>query len=164
MQIKLTFKEGGAFDFSTIFERIKETVQQAAESARETGSSVHPSDLDLEQLPAYEEAVGGARGDRRVSQQPTASAPNSTRLPAVTAQGYPDEKSASSASTASAPRPARTANTAAPPTALQRPTPANPNATTIEQPRPAPNEPPPGYDEANDATIANNLERQVRDE
>jgi hypothetical protein len=52
----LTFKEGGAFDFHTIFEQIKERVHQAYTVARESGErpTAATLDVDLEQLPAYE--------------------------------------------------------------------------------------------------------------
>lgn len=53
MELKLTFKEGGAFDFHQVFEQIKERVHHAHTIARESG---RPLDVDLEQLPAYEPA------------------------------------------------------------------------------------------------------------
>ena len=49
--MKLTFKEGGAFDFHQVFEQIKERVHHAQSVARDSG---RPLDVDLEQLPAYE--------------------------------------------------------------------------------------------------------------
>ena len=51
VELKLTFKEGGAFDFHQVFEQIKERVHHAQSMARESG---RPLDVDLEQLPAYE--------------------------------------------------------------------------------------------------------------
>lgn len=48
--MRLVFKDGGAFDFQTILERVKERVMQA----REEGISVQ--DATLEDLPAYEDA------------------------------------------------------------------------------------------------------------
>ncbi|OJD40737.1 ww-domain-binding protein [Diplodia corticola] len=74
LELKLTFKDGGAYDFSQGYERIKERMQQAIEVARESGNyhgSVDGSDngslrtggplagvdlntVHLEQLPAYE--------------------------------------------------------------------------------------------------------------
>ena len=53
----MTFKEGGAFDFSSTYERIKEQMAQALDIARESGRAGAgglPA-ADLEQLPAYEE-------------------------------------------------------------------------------------------------------------
>ncbi|OTA36684.1 hypothetical protein BTJ68_03294 [Hortaea werneckii EXF-2000] len=69
LEIKLTFKEGGAFDFHTTFERVKERLQQAVEVSRisgdGTGSSraamngVDISNVNLEDLPAYQEESDG---------------------------------------------------------------------------------------------------------
>lgn len=55
VELKLTFKEGGAFDFHTTFEQIKERLYQAQMVARENGQR-GAVDVDLEQLPAYEAA------------------------------------------------------------------------------------------------------------
>ncbi|KAG9229335.1 hypothetical protein BJ875DRAFT_200972 [Amylocarpus encephaloides] len=58
VELRFTFKEGGAFDYHTVFEQIKERLYQAYTIARETGhNGVAGSDLtnvNLEQLPAYE--------------------------------------------------------------------------------------------------------------
>lgn len=54
VELKLTFKEGGAFDFHSKFERLKERAQQA----HETESTRHPAQsghVDLEDLPVYQE-------------------------------------------------------------------------------------------------------------
>ena len=61
IELRLTFREGGAFDFHTIFEQIKERLYQAYTTARETGAARGADGLDLtnvhlEQLPAYEPA------------------------------------------------------------------------------------------------------------
>jgi len=61
LELKLTFKDGGAFDFHTKFETLRERMRQAIEVAR--ASETIPSqnqqvDLDtvhLDELPAYEE-------------------------------------------------------------------------------------------------------------
>ena len=50
----MTFREGGAFDFHTKFELVKERLHHAQSVARETGRPT--ADVDLEQLPAYEAA------------------------------------------------------------------------------------------------------------
>ena len=84
LPLKLTFKEGGAFDFSTTFERIKETLAQAMDMARESGRLVDGADVDLEQLPAYEELGGGARPPVPI-QRPTPVAPNGVHSPAPAA-------------------------------------------------------------------------------
>lgn len=64
IELKLVFKDGGAFDFYTIFERVKERFLQALENARASGRVAEGGTMGavhLEDLPAYEEppAVGG---------------------------------------------------------------------------------------------------------
>ncbi|KAI9806128.1 MAG: hypothetical protein M1833_004535 [Piccolia ochrophora] len=74
VEVKMTFRDGGAFDFHSHFERIKERLQQAVEVARNNGqlsgdgsehaagrgggalAAVNMDNVHLEQLPAYEEA------------------------------------------------------------------------------------------------------------
>ncbi|KAH8812007.1 hypothetical protein F5884DRAFT_877388 [Xylogone sp. PMI_703] len=58
VNIKMTFREGGAFDFHTLFEQIKEKVLQAYSVAQELGTTrnLNLADVDLENLPAYEPA------------------------------------------------------------------------------------------------------------
>ncbi|KAI9375295.1 hypothetical protein BJX61DRAFT_170334 [Aspergillus egyptiacus] len=56
VQLKVTFKDGGAFDFHNGFERIKERLQQAVEISGESGrgaGNVNLSSVHLEELPAY---------------------------------------------------------------------------------------------------------------
>ena len=69
IELKLTFNEGGAPDFHSNFERIKERLQQAVEAARDSGvtlnaagfvGGVNMDSVHLEQLPTYE----GSRNDR----------------------------------------------------------------------------------------------------
>ena len=71
MEIKLTFKDGGAFDFHTKFEQVKEKLQQAVDVARVRGdgsasagsraamSGVDTTNVNLEDLPAYREESDG---------------------------------------------------------------------------------------------------------
>ncbi|KAI6934703.1 hypothetical protein KC355_g16032, partial [Hortaea werneckii] len=69
LEIKLTFKEGGAFDFHTTFERVKERLQQAVEVSRISGdgsgssrtamNGMDVSNVNLEDLPAYQEESDG---------------------------------------------------------------------------------------------------------
>lgn len=60
VDLRMTFREGGAFDHHTIFEQIKERLWNAVQVAREDGrADVAP--VDLEQLPRYEAA--GEEGD-----------------------------------------------------------------------------------------------------
>ncbi|KAL4908233.1 hypothetical protein BDW74DRAFT_98601 [Aspergillus multicolor] len=56
VHLKVTFKEGGAFDFHNQFERVKERLQQAVEISRESGrgaGDVNMAGVHLEELPAY---------------------------------------------------------------------------------------------------------------
>lgn len=58
VELRLTFREGGAFDWHTIFEQIKERLYYAAQTAREQGRPLEMNgDVNLEQLPAYEAAT-----------------------------------------------------------------------------------------------------------
>lgn len=63
IEIKFTFKEGGATDFHSHFERIKERFQQAVEAAQGDGlngsrnahfTTVNLDSVHLDQLPTYE--------------------------------------------------------------------------------------------------------------
>lgn len=72
VELKLTFREGGAFDYHTVFEQIKERLHHALSLAREEGRGIgglgpmgaaELAAVHLEQLPAYEparEVVDGA--------------------------------------------------------------------------------------------------------
>lgn len=68
VELRLTFREGGAFDFSATFEQIKERLTQAVSLARENGQRVNGvngvnfENVHLEQLPAYEAPEGGVPG------------------------------------------------------------------------------------------------------
>lgn len=64
VELKFTFKEGGAFDFQSKFERVKERLQQVVEVARIHGDAPVANGLDdrtvdLEELPAYQEESQG---------------------------------------------------------------------------------------------------------
>ncbi|KAK3641074.1 hypothetical protein LTR56_011520 [Elasticomyces elasticus] len=61
VEIKFTFKEGGAFDFHTNFERVKERMQQAVEvnGMNSDAARTAPLNVDLEDLPAYQEESEG---------------------------------------------------------------------------------------------------------
>ncbi|KAF7713686.1 Uncharacterized protein PECH_000617 [Penicillium ucsense] len=57
IQVKVTFKEGGAFDFHTNFERIRERLEQAVENIGDAGRGMQGVDLSavhLDELPAYD--------------------------------------------------------------------------------------------------------------
>ena len=70
VEVKFTFKEGGAYDFANAYEKVKEQVVQQREMANEIGA-VGTGDVTLEPLPVYE-----ARDSSGRSQEPArASAP-----------------------------------------------------------------------------------------
>ncbi|MCJ1255989.1 hypothetical protein MMC24_003808 [Lignoscripta atroalba] len=145
IQIKMTFKDGGAFDFHSTFERVKETLSQAIDIARESGhvargsgqmQGVDLSTVHLEQLPAYEE-IGNSRTMEPPSQvqQPIPLSPRSTRR-------APSRDSGVSSDNESA-----------------KPLSYEPSTSRQFQP---PNEPPPGYEEAQQSSVVHNLEESVR--
>ncbi|KAI4288454.1 MAG: hypothetical protein L6R35_002283 [Caloplaca aegaea] len=137
VKLSMTFKDGGAFDFATIYERIKETAAQAVEVARENGRSQGPdlADVNLEQLPAYEE-VGNAMS----VPPPLPTLQRPTPISAVTAQVPPRESGIVV--------PSDDEKNSRPP------------ATAGQQQYPPPNEPPPGYEEVQQGSIADSLERR----
>jgi len=79
VELKMTFKEGGAFDFHSTYERIKDRLQQAVEIARESGrltgdgedtsqghgagvlAGVNMDAVHLDELPTYD--VANASGN-----------------------------------------------------------------------------------------------------
>ena len=82
VELRLTFREGGAFDFHTIFEQIKERLYQAYTVARETGQrdgNVDLANVHLEQLPAYEPAREVEREEERVILSPIPVRPGEAR-------------------------------------------------------------------------------------
>lgn len=69
VEVKMTFKEGGAFDFHTAYERVRERLQQAVEVSRIDGdgsgsgrsamNGVEVGNVDLEELPVYQRRGSG---------------------------------------------------------------------------------------------------------
>jgi hypothetical protein len=62
LEVKMTFKEGGAYDFASTFERIKERLAQVVENARESGQMegreedlIDLGQVHLDELPTYEQ-------------------------------------------------------------------------------------------------------------
>ena len=107
VQLKVPFKEGGAFDFQNQFERIKERLQQAMEVSPETtrgNQDVNLSSVHLDELPAYEgpqgSDLGGARreneGSSSTSHGNTGQVPDySGPEPAEPPPGYEEVQSQS---------------------------------------------------------------------
>jgi len=113
-------------------------LSQAIDVARESGRPVGGAgvDVDLEQLPAYEEAAGG-QGAPVAVQRPTPISPGRGRGQRV----------------------APAANNGV--VGLGGEGSVRPGATESEVPPPPPDEPPPGYDEVQQSSVARNLERSV---
>ncbi|KAJ4343694.1 hypothetical protein N0V95_006559 [Ascochyta clinopodiicola] len=131
----MEFKEGGAFDFHNTLERLKERLRQTIDVARESGvdETVAAGNVNMEDLPAYEDT----RQHTSVPEVPL-SPPVSAGLSGASAGGPV----------------AATAKTESP----QRSSP--PQSTQPFQP---PSEPPPGYEEVQRSSIADELERRLSD-
>lgn len=138
IQLKMTFKDGGAFDFHSHFERIKERLQQVVEQARDSGTltgnalqtgrlgPVNFSNVHLEELPAYE----GPAGSSSITTNGTGSASSASQGLNKEGHNAPDNNSTSER---------------APQHSFEPPT-----------------EPPPGYEEVQQQSVANELESQLR--
>lgn len=128
IELKLTFKEGGAPDFHSNFERIKERLHQAVEASnlgrRPDGflNGVNMDSVHLDQLPTYE-----ASGQDRVAPEDIITAPSVGNMPSNT------EIAPSSLTTAQG-----RSDTAAPPL-----------------------DAPPGYEEAQQRSVEQELERRL---
>lgn len=60
VQLSLTFKDGGAYEFHDKFVALRERVLQAREMARANGGDGGAANVHLEQLPAYDAAGSSA--------------------------------------------------------------------------------------------------------
>jgi hypothetical protein len=143
----MEFKEGGAFDFDTTFQRLRERLRQAVDVARESGlasgdgadvgdgrgggalSGVNMDNVHLEDLPAYEDS----RADRVVS--PQAPIPSPPVLQRDSVMGASQGEQADKTSSVSSPQ---------------------------QEAFSPPTEPPPGYEEVQQSSIADELERRLR--
>jgi hypothetical protein len=138
----MEFKEGGAFDFSTTFERLKERLRQAVDVARESGlatgdgtdtgdgrgggalAGVNLNSVHLEDLPAYEES------------------------PTIPSHAFPSPQPGDAIATG--------------PSSPQAADMSSPARSPQEQNFEPPLEPPPGYEEVQRDSIVNELERRLR--
>ncbi|GAB7364029.1 hypothetical protein MBLNU230_g4586t1 [Neophaeotheca triangularis] len=134
VEVKFTFKEGGAFDFHTQYERIRERLQQAIEVSRIQGdgasssagamNGVDVSNVNLEDLPAYQEQSDGPLMPPTAVAAAAAAAQQPQRDSGIAVQ---DER----------PRPKATDNAFSPP-----------------------NEPPPGYEETQMAGLQDEMDKR----
>ncbi|KAF2423073.1 hypothetical protein EJ08DRAFT_457947 [Tothia fuscella] len=147
LELKMTFKDGGAFDFHTSFERIKERLQQAVDVARESGqlvgdgtetrggagggtlSGLNLDLVNLDELPAYEDATRAAG----ISTDATTSPP--AQQPLV---NLDDTPSSTMPSTSRGQRDSR------------------------DEVFTPPEEPPPGYESVQNQSVGEELERRMR--
>ncbi|KAL8782360.1 MAG: hypothetical protein Q9213_005438 [Squamulea squamosa] len=143
IKLSMTFKDGGAFDFATTYEQLKETITQAVEVARESGrqqSASDFSDINLEQLPAYED-IGNTTA---VSAAPNPPIQQPTPITPTAAPNYtPQRESESTLSSAQ----------------------DDEMSSRGSEQQPPPDEPPPGYEEAQQQStnsVVENLERNLR--
>ena len=135
IELKLVFNEGGAADFHSNFERIKERLQQAVEAARDGGSGaghgvgtlagVNMDAVHLDQLPTYE--ASGQDAVAPIPQEPPLQRP---RVASPIAANISQDGAAE--------------------------TPLRRNLMTAEPP----NEPPPGYEETQQNSIQQEFERR----
>lgn len=155
IELKLTFKDGGAYDFHAKYELLRERLQQAVEASsanmggegsrrRSAGMAAPAEAVHLEQLPAYAE-----RGDGPL--MPPVSVPQPMPPPqrgagGVVANGVNGDGAAPSSSMDSAVGGSSKAAEAAREQAM------------------TPDEPPPGYEEAQLAGLNEELERRRRED
>ncbi|KAI9798530.1 MAG: hypothetical protein M1825_005335 [Sarcosagium campestre] len=79
--VKIVFREGGAFDFHTTFEGIKERLRQVVRAAHESGRISDSAVLEaahLEQLPAYSDATNSRPAPGLTGQSPQDSGRSTT--------------------------------------------------------------------------------------
>lgn len=118
VQLKVTFKEGGAFDFHNHFERIKERLQQAVDVSQEGSRGTRNVDMSavhLEELPAY---TGPSQG------LPGSGFDSNPSAPSLNSRSGTADRTASSGA--------------------------------------EPMEPPPGYEEVQQQSVADELEARLR--
>ncbi|KAE8335780.1 hypothetical protein BDV24DRAFT_143219 [Aspergillus arachidicola] len=86
--LKVTFKEGGAFDYHNKFEEIKERLRVAHENTRQSSRGVGNVDMStvhLDQLPAYSGPVHNSTGSNHDNQHP----PSNSQDSRVTSESCP---------------------------------------------------------------------------
>lgn len=129
VELKFTFRDGGAFDFHSFYEQIRERLFQAYTVAQETSQrdaagNIDLTNVNLEQLPAYE-AAQEVEDDGLAILSPVPTRPGQDS--GVNGVRSPETNS-----------------------------PPKPNAST------APDEPPPGYEEAQAQAVTVDLDQRLR--
>ncbi|GAD97084.1 hypothetical protein NFIA_104810 [Paecilomyces variotii No. 5] len=134
VQLKMSFKEGGAFDFHSNFERVKERLQQAVETSQAASNSqaarrgqIDYSAIHLEELPAYDSPGHAPAGPNHLSQ---------TSVPQAGSVVRPQDHD-------------------------ELPPPPVEGIATEDRFEP-PTEPPPGYEEVQQQSVAHELESRLR--
>lgn len=156
IELKMVFKDGGAFTFHSQYELVKERLQQAVEIARESGhmngdgseigagrgggalAGVNMAAIHLEQLPAYEEAGSGisTRTSAGIQAVPLTGTEHRPAAPRYSGVVLPSDDERSSK--------------------------APPDRSTMNEPPQPPTEPPPGYEEVQHSSVASELEMRLR--
>ncbi|KAK2795322.1 hypothetical protein FQN51_000507 [Onygenales sp. PD_10] len=126
VKLKMTFRDGGAFDFHTEFERIRDRLQQVIEQV--PGGAVDFDQVHLDQLPAYDPSGGVSH--EQPPEEPRSFVSQEERPPQLNGECAPSWARGSS----------------------------------TETPQSNPTEPPPGYEEAQQTSVANELENRLRRE
>jgi WW domain-binding protein 2 len=149
LELKFVFKDGGAFDFHTNFEKIKEKLSQALAVARESGniprgagagagplSGINLAAVHLEQLPAY--------GDVGMTS------------PVLANHSVPLSPLSPSSNQQEPPLPDDTLGTTGDGAGILPNSPPTQDATFTP-----PTEPPPGYEEVQRLSVTQELERRL---
>jgi len=153
LELKMTFKDGGAYDFATTYERIKERLQQALETARESGHGINESagqrgapqgvnmdNVHLDELPAYQE-----RGESVL--MPSPADLRGVRLVPEENRGQPENNGDLGPEV---------------PQTQTSPQLSGGSRSPAEGTFSPPAEPPPGYEEVQRESVADELERRMR--
>ncbi|KAF2264614.1 hypothetical protein CC78DRAFT_223357 [Lojkania enalia] len=145
LELTMEFKEGGAFDFATTFERLKERLKQAVEVARESGLATGDGT----------ESGGGQGGGALAGvnlnsvhlEDLPAYSPAVQQTPLIRPEPLPASPRRESVASASSPTAANRSSSL-----------SSPRQDTFQPP----SDPPPGYEEVQRGSIADELERRLR--
>lgn len=145
LELKFTFKEGGAPDFQGKFEAIKERLREVVDVARATNQSTGPtpivdmSRVHLDELPRYEDSGHDRIAPDREPERAEATVPNNATAEQVRAM-------------------AATAATQRQEESIRR------QSREEEMARETPSDAPPGYEEAQNRVVADALEERLERE